>query len=398
MIVLYDSYSKENVTLKIKNNQVKMYVCGPTVYNYIHMGNLRPILTFDLLKRNLLAQDIEVFHISNITDIDDKIINQALSEKTSEEEIASKYFKQYLLDIKNMQIILPNEMPKVTNNISKIIALIEKLIKKDYAYEIVNDGIYFNIKKSINYGHLYNLDLNKLKLNADQRIKQKKDSNDFVLWKFKTNGKTFDSPWGKGRPGWHSECVALIYKLNDDHFVDIHGGGLDLKFPHHTNEIAHHEALFDFPLANIWMHNGFVNFGNEKMSKSLGNVLLVKDEINKYHPAIIKLVYLSTHYQKPLKYNEAEIKQQEKVWNKINNYLTIAKEINSNLKQKKGEYSKLVIKELNNNLNTPNALSVLFRSLKTFNINYRKQKDVKSLSFDINHCLWVLGLIGKDNE
>ena len=392
MIVLYDSYNKHNVELKVINNQVKIYVCGPTVYNFIHLGNLRPTLTFDLLKRNLLAQDIEVFHICNITDIDDKIIDQAKLEKTSEEVITAKYFDQYIQDLKDMKIIMPKEMPKVTDNMEAIIDLIAQLLDKGFAYEIEGDGIYFDISKSPKYGYLYNLQGDKLKLNASKRINQKKDHNDFALWKFKTKGKTFSSPWGQGRPGWHSECVALIYKLNPNQQVDIHGGGIDLKFPHHTNEIAHHEALHDFPLAKIWMHNGFVNFGKEKMSKSLGNVLLVKDEIKKHDPNIIKLVFLSTHYQKPLKYNEAEVKQQSKVWKKIINYLTIAQDISSTLKKVKGKYSQLIIEQLNNNLNSPNALSVLFKALKDFNTKHRAKLKVNTLCYDINYCLWILGL------
>ena len=392
MIVLYDSYTKQNVELKIIDNQVKIYVCGPTVYNFIHLGNLRPILTFDLLKRNLLAQDIKVFHICNITDIDDKIINQAQLEKTSEEAITAKYFDQYVKDLKDMQIIMPKEMPRVTDNMEAIIDLIAQLLDKGYAYQIEGDGIYFDISKSPKYGYLYNLQTDKLKLNAAKRIDQKKDHNDFALWKFKTTGKTFSSPWGQGRPGWHSECVALIYKLNSNKQVDIHGGGIDLKFPHHTNEIAHHEALHDFPLAKIWMHNGFVNFGMEKMSKSLGNVLLVKDELKKNNPSIIKLIFLSTHYQKPLKYNEAEVKQQSKVWKKITNYITIAQDINTSFKKVKGQYSKLIIKELNNNLNSPNALSVLFKAIKEFNTKHREKLKVNELCYDINYCLWILGL------
>jgi len=262
----------------IEEGKVTMYVCGPTVYNYVHIGNMRPVITFDMVYKYLKYLGYDVTYASNFTDINPKITMAAKELSVTEREIADKFIKAYLDDLNSYNCSEIDARPRVIDHLDDIFNFINKLIEKDYAY--VKDGdVYFRVSKIKDYGVLSNQDINDLLSGARVEIDEKKENSlDFALWRKTDEGETFDSPWGKGIPGWHTECVVMINKLFGKK-IDIHAGGVDLKFPHHENEIAQSIALNDNYIANYWMHNGHININDEKMSKSLGNFILAKDFI-----------------------------------------------------------------------------------------------------------------------
>lgn len=298
-IYLYNSLTNKKELFKsINKGQVNIYVCGPTVYDDPHIGNLRPAVDFDLLKRLFLYVGYNVKYVSNYTDVDDKIINRAIKENKTEKEISEYYINEYEKILSSLNILPAEVHPRVTNYMDKIIKFIDELVKKNAAYQ-VKDDVYFRVNSVSDYGTLSNIKLDDLQAGA--RIEENSDKEnpfDFVLWKKTAKGITWPSPWGDGRPGWHTECCVMI----DDIFrntIDIHGGGFDLKFPHHTNEIAQFEANYNKPLANYWMHNGFININNEKMSKSLMNGFLAKDFINEHGGLFTRYLLLTTYYKIP---------------------------------------------------------------------------------------------------
>ena len=388
MFNLYNSYSKKVEPLNIKNNIVNIYVCGPTVYNYIHIGNARPLVVFDTLIRALNFCGYDVKHVSNITDVDDKIIIKAQEEKVSEKELTDKFLKAYNQDVEKLNILSPHNQPGVVDNMKSIINLIKQMVDNKSAY-ITDDGdVYFNISKSSKYGILANTQQSQNIQNASNRLDNKKESSNFVLWKTKTQGINFDSPWGKGRPGWHTECVALIHKNFSTEEITIHGGGIDLKFPHHTNEIAQSEAVANNKLATHWIHNGFVQIEDEKMSKSKGNTILLRDCLQEWDYKVIKLLFLSTHYQKPVNFNQHELRQLSKVSQKIDKVLSEIKKLNITGKEKNLPHTNKVIQFLKENLNTSNALSELYLTIKNFN----KANDKSIFANEILNITKILGL------
>lgn len=389
MFVLYNSYTKKNEEIKIIDNVVSMYVCGPTVYNYIHIGNARPLIVFDTLRRALEFSNIKVNHVSNITDIDDKIIIESQKQNISEKELSEKFTKAFNEDVKKINVLAPHSQPGVLENMDEIIKVIDQLLQNGFAYVAESGDVYFDISKVEDYGTLSNLDLSQIKDNASERLEQTKEGANFVLWKTNTEGIQFDSPWGKGRPGWHTECVAFILSAFNNKEISIHGGGLDLKFPHHTNEIAQGKGLHNHRLAYHWSHNGFVVVDKEKMSKSLGNTILVKDILQEYDYKTVKLLFLSTHYQKPVNFTQQELEQLNKVSRKIQNTLDKIQELNITNKQNKSfEHTQNVLGFLQENLNTANALSELYLAMKNFN----KTEDKKEVACDILNITKILGL------
>lgn len=279
---------------------IKIYVCGPTVYDKAHLGNLKPILTFDLFVRALKAQQKEVYLVHNITDIDDKIINQAQKLHTSEREIAQKYLAYYQAMLTKYNINFPNAMPKVTTHIKGIVTFIEKLIIKKMAYE-QNGNVFFNVKALKNYGEISGNDLTKLTSQSKiQKNENKKHIFDFALWKKTTIGQTFSSPWGYGRPGWHTECAFFIDHFFKKETLDIHGGGVDLIFPHHENENAQFYALHHKPIAHKFVHVGLFSFGGQKMAKSLGNTFDIEKFAHQYGPDTFRTLILSASVTAPL--------------------------------------------------------------------------------------------------
>ena len=325
MIKLYNSLTNKVEEFKpIKEGEVSCYVCGPTVYNYVHVGNLRPVVVFDVLRRLFIHLGYKVTFISNFTDIDDKIIKQAKIENISEAEIAEKYIKAFELAREGVNSLKPDYQPRVTHTMGLIIDFISELINKGYAYEVDGD-VYFRVTKVENYGCLSNMKVDDLVVGARIEENSKKESPlDFALWKKTEEGVKFESPWSNGRPGWHSECVVMINSLIEDGHIDIHGGGFELKFPHHENEIAQQVAIKGHKIANYWMHNGFINVDNVKMSKSLGNVILANDYINLYGGNVVRFLLVNTHYRVPVNFSsdlvdvaKKELERIQSTYNKL---------------------------------------------------------------------------------
>jgi len=364
--------NKKEEFIPIETNKVRMYVCGPTVYNYFHIGNARPLIFFDVVKNFFEYIGNKVTFVRNITDIDDKLINRSIEEKIPVSQIAEKYTKAFFDDCNALEINPADHHPKATEYINDMIKLIKELVEKKFAYE-VNGDVYFSVSKFTGYGKLSGKKLEDLQAGARvEANKQKKHPADFTLWKRAKQGEPkWASPWGKGRPGWHTECVVMSRKLLGGTF-DIHGGGIDLIFPHHENEIAQAEASKNQKLANYWMHNGYLNIEGEKMSKSLNNFFTARDILKKYDAEAIRFFFLSKHYRSPIDFNENIIKESSQAvknfYNTLNNadYLTI--------KDNEYEYSEIhllhknnFITAMNDDFNTAKAISVLFDVTKAYN-------------------------------
>ncbi|EEX73296.1 cysteine--tRNA ligase [Leptotrichia hofstadii F0254] len=315
---LYNTMTNKIEEFKtIEENKVKMYVCGPTVYNYIHLGNARPIVVFDTLARYFEHKGMKVEFVQNFTDVDDKIINKSMEEGTSASEVSEKYIKYFFEDISKLNILESVKRPKVTENMAEIIEIIQKLIDNGFAYEKDGD-VYFEVKKYKDYGKLSNQKIEELELGARIDVSEiKKNPVDFALWKKKKDGEPFwESPWGQGRPGWHIECSAMAKKYLGDTF-DIHGGGQDLVFPHHENEIAQSKCAYHGNFANYWLHNGFIQINGDKMSKSLGNFFLLREILEKFSGNVVRLFILSTHYRKPINFSFENIEDTKKALQNI---------------------------------------------------------------------------------
>lgn len=298
----------------MEEDKVSMYVCGPTVYNYIHIGNARSIVAFDVIRRYFEYRGYDVHFVSNFTDVDDKIIKAAKEEEMTTVELADKYIEAYFEDTEALNVKRADHHPRVKDYIPEIISFIEDLVEKEYAYE-VDGNVYYRTRAFEDYGKLSNISLEELREGASERLdaeesRLKEDSADFALWKsVKSDDEvSWESPWGPGRPGWHIECSVMSTELLGDTF-DIHGGGLDLTFPHHENEIAQTEAKTGKTFANYWMHNGFVNMDDEKMSKSLGNFVLVHELIKEVDPQIVRYFMASAHYRLPINYSSSTLEE-----------------------------------------------------------------------------------------
>lgn len=375
MLKIYNTLTKKiEPFIPVDKDQVKMYVCGPTVYSHIHIGNARPVIFFDMLKKYLEFIGYNVYYVSNITDIDDKIIEEAKKLNIKEEELTTTYTNAFIEASLSLGSSLPNLMPKATHYIENIITYIEQLLAKDFAY-ITSSGIYFNTNKLQNYGQLSGQNLEELAKSV--RItnqSDKKDFRDFTLWKFTTDGLNFNSPWGNGRPGWHTECAVMNNEIFNG-MIDIHGGGSDLVFPHHENENAQNMAIHNHGLSKYWMHVGRVDFDNVKMSKSLGNTVLVKDLID---PISYRLLILAHHYRTPINYSE-ELKQE---FIEMNDRIVrtikrthIKLGLNINKDNINNEYLTNFKNEMNNDLNTPNVITLILEIIKNMN----KEKDIFKL-------------------
>ena len=323
-IQVYNTLTRQKEVFRpIKEGQVAFYVCGPTVYNYIHIGNARSAVAFDTIRRYFQYRGYQVNYVSNFTDVDDKIIKAAIAEGSTPEAIADKYIAAFKEDTGKLNIQAATVHPRVMENIEEIIAFVQTLIEKGHAYESEGD-VYFKTESFKDYGHLSDQSLEDLLVGASERLDQvvaerKANPLDFALWKTAKPGEiAWDSPWGPGRPGWHIECSVMATKYLGD-TIDIHGGGQDLTFPHHENEIAQSEACTGHTFAHYWLHNGFVTIGkqDEKMSKSLGNFVLLRDLLAVYDPMVIRYMLATTHYRRPLRYDEAVITEAQANVNKL---------------------------------------------------------------------------------
>jgi len=384
---VYNSLTNKKEEFKsIKPNEVTIYICGPTVYNYIHIGNARPMVVFDTLRRVLEQLGNKVNFTSNYTDVDDKIINAAKAEGITELELANKYIEAYENDRRILNTIMPEQRPRVTEYMPEIIAFIEDLINKGYAYAIDGD-VYFRVNKLDEYAVLSKQKIDDLVVGARVEENDKKESPlDFTLWKATTDGINWESPWSKGRPGWHTECVVMINSIYNGEMIDIHGGGMDLKFPHHDNEIAQQQGCCHNNIANYWLHNGFINIDNEKMSKSLGNVIWTKDIVKEIGPNVFRLAMLSTHYRAPLNFNEELIESTRKELVKIENAL---KQANLLLALNNYQSSNTLdetrmskfMDAMEDDLNSALALTSIFDTVKAINQETRKKElDLQLLS------------------
>ena len=385
----------------LRDGELSISVCGPTVYNYVHIGNTRPMIVFDVLRRTFEYLGYKVTFVSNFTDVDDKIIKAAKAEGITEKELTDKYIAAYEDVRRNLNLLFPTYAPRVTNTMDAIIKFIDNLVKSGYAYEVDGD-VYFRVSKIDEYGQLSGIKIEDLVAGASERIDEndkKEESTDFALWKKTDEGIRFDSPWSKGRPGWHTECVVMINDIFEGGKIDIHGGGQDLKFPHHENEIAQSMACHHHPIAHTWMHNQMINIDNQKMSKSLGNVIWAKDMVAELGCNVVKWFMLSSHYRNPLNLTEEVLNSVKKEVAKVDNviksvslYLQVNHIANEN-------YNKAAVDgmvgALEDDLNTSLALTKILDQVKKLNLAFRqKEKNDKAIAIEYQTLLKMTAVIG----
>lgn len=407
MIQLYNSLTnKKEPFVPIVPGKVSMYVCGPTVYNYIHVGNARPAIAFDTVRRYLTYRGYEVKYVLNFTDVDDKIIRAANELGEDTETLTNRYIEAYLADTGALNVQPADVHPRVTDTMGEIIEFIRQLETEGFAYESEGD-VYFRTKKFETYGKLSQQSIEDLRAGSRVDVGDKKeDPLDFVLWKAaKPDEPSWDSPWGKGRPGWHIECSAMA-KKHLGTTIDIHAGGHDLKFPHHENEIAQSEACNHAKFANYWLHNGFINIENEKMSKSLGNFLLVHEALKEVDPMVLRFFMLSVHYRHPINYSRELIEQAANGWSRIKEaYQNIEYrlsvtaglgEASESMERKLESIKASFIESMDDDINTANAVTVLFDLAREANI-YAKADHVSKATLEqvlslFDELTGVLGL------
>ena len=400
MIRLYNTKTLQIEEFKpIHEGHVDMYVCGPTVYNYAHIGNARPMIVFDVLKRLFEAEGYSVTYVSNFTDVDDKIIKKAAEENTTEAVIAQRYIDAYQEVRTLLNTELPDITPRVTETMDKIIDFVDKLVKTGHAYE-ANGDVYFSVESVPTYGEISHQHMDQLEAGA--RIEtndQKKNPYDFALWKKTDMGIKWNSPWGEGRPGWHTECVVMINDNIGD-CIDIHGGGMDLKFPHHENEAAQQEAMHGNTLANYWVHNAMVNIDGQKMSKSLGNTMWAKDVVLSLGTNLTRWLVSSVHYRKELNFSDETIETARKELDKV---LTPLKQ--AYIKAALADYVmgddydkesyRAFLDCLDDDMNTPNAYAVIFETVKKLNQTLRQREiDFAQLTLYSNAVEKMLNVLG----
>ena len=375
---IYNTMTRKKEPFRpLETGKVKMYVCGPTVYDYIHIGNARPLIFFDVVRRYLML-DHEVTYVLNFTDVDDKLIDKARETGQEVAEVAARFIAAYFEDVRALGIKDADVHPRVTENIDEIIAFIARLIEKGHAYESGGD-VYFRTGSFPEYGKLSGQNMEELKHGARVETNEKKqDARDFVLWKQAKPGEIFwTSPWGDGRPGWHIECSAMAKKYLGE-TIDIHGGGSDLVFPHHECEVAQSESLHGKPLARYWMHNGYIQINNEKMSKSLGNGVNVNELLRRYKPQALRYLMLATHYRNPLQFSEEAMKQAEQSLARVENCVANLRFRQNGAIERADERAQRLIDaaerlrmefcaEMNDDFNTPDALTVMFEAVHTIN-------------------------------
>ena len=328
MIQVYNTMDGHKVEFVPRDaGKVSMYVCGPTVYNYIHLGNARPIVVFDTIRRYFKYAGYDVTYVQNFTDVDDKIINRAQEEQSTASAVAEKYIAAYFEDVRALNVLKADVHPRVTEHMPQIIALVEQLLARGAAYE-VNGDVYFAVENFQDYGKLSGRDLEDMLAGARVRVgEQKRNPMDFALWKAAKPGEpSWQSPWGEGRPGWHIECSVMSKEYLGDNF-DIHGGGADLIFPHHENEIAQAEAASGCTFARYWLHNGFITVNDEKMSKSLGNFFLLREILEKFPGDVVRFYLLNTHYRSPIDFDDEKLQIAAKSLGRIRNAYLLLQEL-----------------------------------------------------------------------
>src|SRR5690625_1267338 len=412
-IKIYNTLTRDKEKfIPIKDSEVSMYVCGPTVYNYIHIGNARPAIVFDTVRRYFEYKGYKVNYVLNFTDIDDKIIEAANEAGENVSDLSNRFIDAYLEDVAALGVKEATYHPRVTETIDEIIDFIQGLIDKGYAYEVDGD-VYFQPRKFEEYGKLSDQSIDELRAGARIKIgENKKDPLDFALWKKAKDGEVaWDSPWGKGRPGWRIECSAMAKKLLGD-TIDIHAGGLDLTFPHHENEIAQSEALNEQQFANYWMHNGYMNINDEKMSKSVGNFILAKDLIEQYDPMVLRFFMLSVHYRNPINFTDELLQGATNSFERIKTAYANLKhrqKASANLGASKEKWFDKIKahrdsfeQAMNDDFNTANAITVLFDLVRDANLyleeNQTSVEILQAFQEEIRLLLNILGIEIDESE
>ena len=404
MIKVYNTLTKKKEEFKpLVAGKVKMYVCGPTVYNFFHIGNGRTFIVFDTIRRYFEYRGYEVEFVQNFTDIDDKMIKRANEENTTVKEVGDKYIKEYYEDADNLNIERATVNPRATEYITQIIDFVKGLVDKGYAYEVDGD-VYFSTKKFGDYGKLSGQNIEDLQSGARISIdERKKDPMDFAIWKAQKPGEpAWKSPWGMGRPGWHIECSCMAKNILGD-TIDIHAGGSDLAFPHHENEIAQSEALTGKTFANYWLHSAFVNVNNQKMSKSLNNFLTARAALEKFDADVIRFLMLSAHYRQQLNFSEELLLSAkasvERIYNTIYNLENLLDEVRTThitdeekkYLQSLNKYKEKYIEKMDDDFNTADAITAIFDLIKDVNINV----NIDSSKELITGCLNLIRELGK---
>jgi cysteinyl-tRNA synthetase len=401
--------------IPIEKNKVRMYVCGPTVYNYIHIGNARPAIFFDAVRRYFEYKGYEVNYVSNFTDVDDKIINKAIEEGVNSTEVSQRYIGEFQTDMDTLNVLEASHHPKATEEIDGMVDMIKALIEKDYAYER-NGTVYFKTRSFKEYGKLSKKKIDDLESGARIAVCEEKDDPlDFVLWKPKKEGEPFwTSPWGDGRPGWHIECSVMSSKYLGEQ-IDIHGGGEDLIFPHHENEIAQSEAVTGKPFARYWMHNAFINIDNKKMSKSEGNFFTVRDISEEYPGQVIRFFMLNAHYRSPLNFSRDLMVAAE---NSLTRIITSIEQLDYLLKSDELKNNELSNEEntlleevaslenkfdtaMDDDFNTSDAIAVIFELVRLANVNCNiasSRKFIEAIREKIASLCHILGIQTEKKE
>lgn len=408
---VYNDLSRQKEELiPQKENHFTIYVCGPTVYDLFHLGNARPFIIYDTLRRYLLYKNYKVTYVQNFTDIDDKMINRAQSREISVKELADEMIAEYYHDADNLNVMRADHHPRATETIPEIIEMISTLEEKGYTYNL-NDGVYYDTSKFEDYGKLSKRDLDDQEAGASERVDlldDKRNMSDFVLWKFKKEGEpAWDSPWGEGRPGWHIECSAMSKKYLGE-TLDIHAGGMDLMFPHHENEIAQSEAANEKPFVNYWMHNGFINVDNVKMAKSGGNFFLVRELASEYGYDVLRFFILQAHYRMPLNFEEEPLMAATHGWQRVlrsvdhidfllaNETAQIAETESEALLDYVEKTKQEFERAMDDDLNTPDAFAAIFnlvRQVNTLTADYSlSSESLKKARACIIELCAVLGL------
>jgi len=410
MIHIYNTLTRKKETfIPLEEGKVKMYVCGPTVYNYIHIGNARSTVAFDTIRRYFTYRGYTVDYVSNFTDVDDKIIRAAKELGQTAPEVADKFIQAFYEDTEALEVKKATHAPRVMDNIPEIIAFVEALIENGYAYESQGD-VYYRTRRFEKYGNLSRISLDDLELGASNRVgdesDKKEDPLDFALWKAAKEGEiSWDSPWGKGRPGWHIECSVMATKYLGD-TIDIHAGGQDLAFPHHENEIAQTEAKTHKTFANYWMHNGFVTMNDEKMSKSIGNVVLVKELREKHDPKALRFFMSTAHYRRPINYSLDAIEEAKTNLNRIE---TAYFNASHRLKQAKASldsdsekldqlesFKEAFIRHMDDDFQAQNGITVVYDLVRFLN-RYLEEADVSRVVLEfamqlIEEFMYIFGI------
>ena len=388
---LYNTLTRRIEEFSVQDQKINMYVCGITPYAPSHLGHAMCAIVFDVARRYFEFRGFNVRHITNFTDIDDKMIVAASEEGIEVSELAERNIQAYLSELNRLNVLPATEFPRATHEISSIIGIIQGLLDKEFAYEIDGD-VYFRVKNDGDYGKLSNRRLEDLVAGARLDLDDAKEyPGDFALWKSQKPGEpAWDSPWGKGRPGWHIECSAMSISYLDKS-IDIHGGGLDLVFPHHENEIAQSESFTDVvPFARFWMHNGTLQYGQDKMSKSIGNVFTISSALERYSSDVLRMFFLGSHYRSPLTFNEENVKSQERALERLRTALNTQSFEGTEMKYE--VYTSRFMEAMDDDLNTPRALAVLFDLARDINREAGNGLNVRESQKILESLAGVLGL------